>query len=118
MTNYMPTVWGGINQGKDCVELKGIMTTNNQWPTPFNHSIKHSTYFDSGGIYYRPPNHLNPIRRELITPFKFPDLSLGEDTDWALRVAKAGVIKTEAPVSNPYYFYRWIPSPDKYHSQK
>lgn len=108
MTNYIPTIWEGIKQNKDCVELKGIMTTNGKWPTPFNHSIKYDSYFDAGGVYYRPPNHLNPIRRELILPFEFPNISLGEDTDWALRVAKAQVIKTEASVNQPYYYYQWI----------
>jgi len=108
MSNYIPSIWSGIQQGKDCVELKGIMTTNGLHPVPFHHSIKFNAYTDRNGVYLRPPNHLNPIRRELIKEFEFPSISLGEDTDWAMQICRAGVIKSEAEVPHTYYFYQYL----------
>ena len=112
--NYVYIQHYGACQGKDCVELRGIYTTNGNNPTPFIHSIKYDKYFGKSGCFYRPPNHLNAIKRELITDFKFPEISFGEDTDWAMRISKAGILKTETKVQKPIYHYRYVFKPNRY----
>lgn len=109
--NYVYIQHWGCTQGKDCVELRGIYTQNGHFPTPFIHSVKYNKYFGKQGTYFRPPNHLNAIKKELILPFRFPEVSFGEDTDWAMRICQAGVLTTEAPVQKPIYHYLYVSKP-------
>ena len=69
------------------------------------HSLKHQRYYNfvwrtqkSGGVVrdvaVRPPNHLNPIRREIALKFPFWEERMrGEDTDFAHRIWSS--LKTE-----------------------
>jgi glycosyltransferase involved in cell wall biosynthesis len=111
--NYVYIQHWGCTKGNDCVELRGIYTQNGHNPTPFIHSLKYDRYFGKGGTYYRPPNHLNAIKRELILPFKFPEISFGEDTDWAMRVCNAKILKSETSVQKPIYHYRYVVKPNR-----
>ena len=64
-----------------------------------------SSYFEQDGVYYRPPNHLNPMKREIAIQFKFPEQYHGEDLCWAMALAQSGLLKTEETITEPYYFY-------------
>ena len=104
-TNYIKMIYDALEQKPDCVSLIGIITFDGHYPTPFIHSIDYDNYFFQNGKYYRPPNHLNVIKRSVALQFKFPEINMGEDTDWAMRIARAKVLKTEAKINEPYYFY-------------
>lgn len=94
-----------ISEKPDCVSLVGIITFDGKNPKKFIHSLKYNSYFEKDNVYYRPPNHLNVIRKDVAIIFKFPEKSYGEDTDWAMRVCRSGLLKTEAIINEPYYFY-------------
>lgn len=107
--NYISLIYNKLEQEKpDCVSLVGIITFNGQNPRTFIHSIKYDSYFEKDNVYYRPPNHLNPIKRDIAIQFKFPENSFGEDTDWAMQIARSGLLKKEAVVDTPYYFYLYV----------
>jgi hypothetical protein len=91
----------------DCAELKGILTIDGRHPKTFIHSIDYSTYFEKNGVYYRPPNHLNPIKREIAQSYLFPENNFGEDTNWAMQIAKAKVLNTMGRVPDVWYYYNW-----------
>ena len=69
----------------------------------FIHSLKYKTWFERRGIYYRCPNHLNVVRRELAYQVGFPDISQGEDMTYSLNLFP--LLKTEAKIKGPIYFY-------------
>ena len=105
---YIPMLYEKLLEGKNCVKLIGIYHHIGHYKKPFIHSIEYDSYFEKNNIYYRPPNHLNPIKKSITSNFKFPDKrNHGEDTDWAMRICKAKVIKTESTVDEPYYFYNF-----------
>lgn len=106
---YIEIIHDKLKNNPDCVSLWGIYTVNHKNPRLFTHSIKYKTYFESNNIFYRPPNHLNPIRRSIAIQFPFPEISYGEDTNWAMQIARSGLIKTEEEIQTPYYFYEYIP---------
>lgn len=106
---YIAIIHEKLLQNPDCVSLTGIITTNGQNPKKFIHSIAYDHYFENDGVYYRPPNHLNPIKREIAKQFLFPTINYGEDTNWAMQIAKTGLLKKEEIISEPYYFYLWEP---------
>lgn len=71
----------------------------------FYHILGNKEYFESNRGYERPPNHLNPMRRDIAIQFKFPGSNFGEDTDWAMRVCRSGMLKTQAYIPEPMYYY-------------
>ncbi len=102
---YLKTVLSGCKQDTDCVGLMGQMTTDGARPHTFIHSAKFKTYFEQNKVYYRPPNHLNAIKKEIAILFKFPERNFSEDTDWAMQVSRSNLIKTEASVNVILYYY-------------
>jgi len=112
--NYVYIQHYGASQDMDCAELRGIYTQDGNFPTPFIHSIKYNRYFGKSGCFYRPPNHLNVIRKELILPYKFAEVSFGEDTDWAMRICNAGILRSQVTIQKPIYFYRYVTKPNRY----
>lgn len=105
--DYINLIYEAANSELDCASLTGIMTTNKLNPKKFVHSIEYDQYFEKDNIYYRPPNHLNLIKREIASKFKFPEKNFGEDTGWAMQICKSGIIKTEYKINKPLYHYNF-----------
>gem|GEM_PF-3908678 len=105
---YIPMIYEKLVQKPDCVSLVGIMTTNGHNPEKFIHSIQfNNRYCTENGIHLRSPNHLNPIKRSIAIQFSFPENNFGEDRHWTLALAKSGLLKNEATLDIPYYFYQY-----------
>lgn len=103
--NFVQMIYEKLQKNPDCVSLKGIITTNGGYAKTFVHSVAYDSYFEHNNVYYRPPNHLNPIKRSIAIQFAFPEKNVGEDTDWAMAIAQAKLIQTEEVIDTPYYFY-------------
>ena len=92
----------------DCVKLTGILTANGQNPTAFENSLQHATWY-TGKLagrtcYFRCPNHLNPVKRELALKTGFGAIRYGEDADYSLRLRP--LLQKEADTGpDPLYFY-------------
>lgn len=104
---YVERIYGGLLTNPDCVSLTGIFTRRGRHPQTFIHSLDYTSYFEEDRIFYRPPNHLNPVRRELVKQVQFPELNHGEDSNWAMTVCKKQLLRTEFKIDDPYYFYRF-----------
>lgn len=109
--NYLELIFKGLETNPDCCSLRGIITWNGESPEIFEHSIKYKEYKTNpptmGIRYERYPNHLNAIRKHIAKNFLFPEISHGEDTDWATQVFKSGLIKTESYISEVLYHYQY-----------
>jgi glycosyltransferase involved in cell wall biosynthesis len=92
--------------GIDCIGIRGIITFRGAHPHEFIHSIRYGDYFSRHHTYYRPPYHLNPMRREIAARYRFPDASYSEDIDWALRIRCDGALKKEQFIDSTLYYYR------------
>lgn len=103
--NYVSLLMEGIFKGVDCCSLVGQITTDGNNPKKFIHSRAYVNYFEDKGVYYRPPNHLNCIKASIAKQFSFPTKNHGEDTDWAMQIARAKVLKTEHRINDIIYFY-------------
>jgi len=91
--NYIAMIHEKLKSNPDNVSLVGVITFNDENPTKFIHSVKFKSYFQANGIYFRPPNHLNTMKRSTAAQFLFPAISYGEDTDWAMRISRSGLLK-------------------------
>lgn len=106
--NYISMIHEKLQLNPDCVSLMGIITTNGKDPKKFIHSIKYHSWFAKDGIYYRPPNHLNPIKRSIAIQFLFPEKNYGEDAVWSMAIAQSGLLKKEEWIDTPYYYYLFV----------
>ncbi len=106
-TNYVKLIYDAIKKDNDCVSLVGEITIDGKNPKTFIHSIRYKEYSEKNGIYYRPPNHLNPIKREIAIKKMFPEVNFNEDTQWTMAICNDNLIKTESQIDEPYYFYRF-----------
>lgn len=103
--NYVQLQLQACDSGCDCGSLNGIITFNGKRPERFIHSIEYREYFERNRVYYRPPNHLNCIKSEIAKQYSFQDVSMYEDTNWAMEICNAGVLKTEFKIDQIIYFY-------------
>jgi glycosyltransferase involved in cell wall biosynthesis len=95
------------NSNIDCVGIKGMLIENGIEKKPFIHSIRFATYWEDDKAYYRPPNHISIIKKEIASKFKFPMINRGEDTDWATQIARSGLLKKEAFIDKILYYYNF-----------
>ena len=63
------------------------------------------SYEERKGIYYRYPNHLCPMKKELIKDVKFEDITIGEDYKWATKIKELDLLKTEVHIDCNMYHY-------------
>jgi len=90
----------------DCIGITGIITFRGRHPRVFIHSLRYSDYSSAGGVYTRPPYHLNPIRRVIAVTFRFREVSYSEDIDWALRIQEDHRLRSEEFIETALYYYR------------
>lgn len=105
---YIISIYEQLKKDPDCISLEGIRTVDGRNPRKFIHSLKYDACFEKDGIYYRPPNHLSPMKRSIAVQFLFPEKNSEEDRDWALAIARSGLLKREIEMQDPYYFYLYI----------
>ena len=48
------------------------------------------------------------MKKELIKDFKFLNVTVGEDYEWAKRINDAGVLKTESRITESVYHYKFL----------
>ena len=95
-----------LSDRPDCAGIEGRILLRGRWHT-FYHSTRFRKYSRdrSAGRFFRPPNHLNPIRRDIASRFPFSDKDSGEDTDYAMSLLNAGALSTEVYIDGPIYIY-------------
>lgn len=105
--NYVTLICNALvaHPGVDCLGITGQVYFRGKHPHRFVYSQQYNHYFSRGGVYYRPPYILNPIRRTLAAQFLYADVSMNEDMDWAMRVARAGVLRREVMLDEILYHY-------------
>lgn len=104
---YIVKVMQAIEKTPDCVMMIGVLSTNGGNYKRFEHSINTTSYEKRNEIYYRPPNHLNPIKASIAKQFKFPEVDFSEDTDWAMQIVRSGLLKVEERIDKVIYHYRF-----------
>lgn len=102
--DYIPKILEAISTSPDCCSLTGEITfQKRRISRTFIHSIKYNRWFEKGGMYYRCPNHLNTVKRELVLQIMFPKISIGEDRSYSTRLYP--LLKTEEIIEGVIYYY-------------
>ena len=109
--DYVSLILDAIKNNCDVVGIQLLMTTDGEKECRTCHSLKYDKWWDEKdpdrpGLrrYFRNPNHLNPVKRELASVVRFPDKDRGEDHDYSKRLLP--LLKTEAYIEKPVYYYQ------------
>jgi glycosyltransferase involved in cell wall biosynthesis len=92
--------------GSDCIGVSGTITTNGRNERQWHISKDYGKWYERNSIYYRTPNHISPVRRELALQAGFPEIAYGEDYEYSIRLLP--LLKTENIIKGNLYFYRWM----------
>jgi glycosyltransferase involved in cell wall biosynthesis len=102
--NYVSSILNAIESYNhpDCIGICGIYKgfTGDEL---FYHSIRYAGWYNSPDGYFRPPNHLNPIKTAIARKIRFIDRSFGEDRIYSDRIRP--LLKTEGAIDHPIYTY-------------
>lgn len=102
--DYVQRMLAALSRDPDAVGFYGQITFDGKNPRLFEHSMRHTSWWEDDECYYRPPNHLNPVRRSLALQVGFPTTNHGEDHDYSRRLRP--LLKTGEMVElPPVYFY-------------
>ena len=101
--DYICKILSAISTFPDCCGIEGEISFRKRITRKFIHSIRYDRWFELNGIYYRCPNHLNPVRREIASQVAFPNVSKREDEHYSLRIKP--LLKTEVYIEGTIYFY-------------
>jgi len=105
--DYVTRILEALKAKPDCCSLEGRLLRLNQTFT-FFHSIIYDSWFEKNGIYYRTPNHLNTVKRELALHVGFPEKNHGEDMSYSERLQP--FLLSETFIKGILYYYIKDPS--------
>jgi len=108
-TTYVKDVSTAIGQARelDCVGFFGEVYFLDRFGGTMIHSIACSNWTEDGKFYYRPPNHLNPIRSKLAKRVRFKNIRFSEDHFWSVELRNCGLLQREIFLGEkPLYTYR------------
>lgn len=104
---YVNEIMRAIQHNPDCVTFNGYMTTNGTDRRNFVIKLGEK-YEERQGVYYRPPNHICPVRKSCVQHLTFKDIWVQEDYHWCITMQRKGVLKTEVHINDWMYHYDFI----------
>jgi len=105
-SDYVRKILSAAQSDPDCCGMEGIITLDGGNPRRFIHSTRYDHWFEKDGVYYRPPNHLSPVKRQIALQVGFPEISFAEDRMYSLKLLP--LIESEAFIEGPIYYYRSV----------
>jgi len=105
-SDYVAKILGACMFGCDCIGISGIITTNGQNERAWHISKDYQVWFERGNVYYRTPNHISPVKRELAVAAGFPEIAFSEDYEYSMRLLP--MLKTEVKIPGVLYHYKFV----------
>ena len=103
-SDYIIKIINAIQSNADVITFCGDYVENTL-RTPFSISMVHRGNFNHPNIFFRLPNHLCPVKREIALSCQFTDKNFGEDSDYSERINK--YVKNEFHIQDKLYFYMY-----------
>ena len=100
--DYLIKIISALESNADVITFCGDYVENNL-RTAFSISMVHRGNFNDSNIFYRLPNHLCPVKREIALSCLFTHKNYGEDSDYAEKINQH--IKNEFHIQEKLYFY-------------
>ena len=101
---YVDEIMNAIDKLPDVITFIGYMTTDGANRRNFTIKLGEK-YEDRNGHYYRFPNHICAYRRQVVRGVQFPNITIGEDYEWALQVRNKKLLRSEVHIDKEMYHY-------------
>ena len=104
--DYIEKILNALTKNPDCSSLTGEIVFSDGYSRPFIHSLRYTQWIDDheGKVYYRPPNHLNAVRRAIAVQVGFPPWNSGEDRSFSMGIRH--FLKKEEWIEGVIYNYK------------
>jgi glycosyltransferase involved in cell wall biosynthesis len=109
---YVSEILEGIKENPDVIGIHLIMDSDGKRAERTYHSLKYQNWYQEVDVdnfnrqkYYRNPNHLNPVKREIALKVKFPNINNGEDRAYSMNILP--LLQKEYYIPIPMYFYEY-----------
>lgn len=104
--DYVQKILAATETNPDCIGMSGLISFNGREERQWHISKEFKYWYEQLGIYYRTPNHISPVRRELALQVMFPPISFGEDHEFSKNLWP--LLKTEVVIPGNLYYYRYV----------
>lgn len=104
---YVEKILAACEKGADCIGISGCITFNGGNLKKWHISKEYGRWYEKDNVYYRTPNHISPVRRELALKAGFPEIAFGEDAEYSKRLLP--MLKTETIIEGNLYHYKYEP---------
>jgi glycosyltransferase involved in cell wall biosynthesis len=101
--DYVKLILEATNTNPDCIGISGIITTNGIKKRKWFISKNYGSWYKKDKIYYRTPNHISPVKREIAIKAMFPEIKFGEDIEYSKRILP--FLKREVIITKIIYHY-------------
>ena len=103
--DYIEKVLNGVKNNPSCSSLTGRIIFSDGYSRSFIHSLKYDRWIDDheSKVYYRPPNHLNAVKRDIAKAVGFPSINVGEDRYFSMGIKS--LLKKEEWIDGVIYQY-------------
>lgn len=106
-SDYVSTIYDTIvkNPNADCIGINGIYTTDGEDKRKWFISKEYGKWYEENKIFYRTPNHISPVLRQIAITVGFPSIDFGEDYHYSMGILQ--YLKKEAIIDKSIYHYRF-----------
>lgn len=109
-SDYVSSIYEALKQNPDVVTFNGDFKFRNEkeliWRLRLG--VERKTILNTLNrieSYIAPPNHIAVTKKSIVGKYKFQEINLGEDTDWADQIAEDKALKTEVYLDKILYHY-------------
>lgn len=95
-----------MNPDTDCIGYRGYITFNGASKKNWVISKECKSWHEKDGVYYRTPNHISPVKRQIAIQVKFPEIEFGEDFEYSMGILP--YLKKEVFIDEQLYHYKFM----------
>lgn len=101
--NYCALLLTAIEKNPDVIVFDAVRYANGKLDRPVKYGIEYTKDYHDRNFYYRIPNHLMCVKREIALQVPFKEVNFGEDADYARRLLP--LLKTQERINETLYTY-------------
>ena len=101
--DYIKSILDATRQNSDVITFKAEVTLNGDTPKLCYYSIEYTRDFNDKEAYYKIPNHICEVKKNIAEIVEFPSVLYGEDSGYSKKLKQ--FLKTETNIDKTLYYY-------------
>jgi hypothetical protein len=102
-SDYAQQILSKTSTNPDCIVFDAFRFDNGRKDRLVKYGIEYKSDYNTPECYFRIPNHLMAFKREIALHVPYPNVSFGEDSDFAKKVLP--FIRTQERIDKVLYHY-------------